>query len=342
MDDILAHVLHGCKLAGDIEAGLAALASQPQHLLSSCEEVVDAFTKAINCLSSQTSQHLVFGPRLDLTMGEGSSSHEFMQAMDFMHAGGLGHENEIGGLGGGAQSLGMVVTTTTSRSTGMIEFGGSGYPSSQPAALALGGGGISGEPSGQRPSRKRKDSEGARTVRVPAPRTGNTESPPDDGYTWRKYGQKDILGSKFPRSYFRCTHKNFYGCEAKKQVQRLNEDPFTYEVTYCGDHSCQTSTSPLIIPSISPPHSDSPVAGTTLTPATSLSTSINLGSWFSREVESSDHRIPAVPSSEPPAGDYPLADFADVMFNYSGSSGSSMDAIFPSKQDDPWKGKDQV
>lgn len=38
-------------------------------------------------------------------------------------------------------------------------------------------------------------------MRVAAPRIGNTEIPPDDGYTWRKYGQKDILGSKFPRYY---------------------------------------------------------------------------------------------------------------------------------------------
>lgn len=25
------------------------------------------------------------------------------------------------------------------------------------------------------------------------------EGPPDDGYSWRKYGQKDILVAKYPR-----------------------------------------------------------------------------------------------------------------------------------------------
>lgn len=25
------------------------------------------------------------------------------------------------------------------------------------------------------------------------------EGPHDDGYNWRKYGQKDILGAKYPR-----------------------------------------------------------------------------------------------------------------------------------------------
>lgn len=27
----------------------------------------------------------------------------------------------------------------------------------------------------------------------------NLEYTPDDGFSWRKYGQKDILGAKFPR-----------------------------------------------------------------------------------------------------------------------------------------------
>ena len=46
----------------------------------------------------------------------------------------------------------------------------------------------------------RRESSGQReTVMVPAQRTGNTDLPPDDGYTWRKYGQKDILGSRYPR-----------------------------------------------------------------------------------------------------------------------------------------------
>ena len=28
---------------------------------------------------------------------------------------------------------------------------------------------------------------------------GGIEAPLDDGYSWRKYGQKDILGAKHPR-----------------------------------------------------------------------------------------------------------------------------------------------
>lgn len=34
---------------------------------------------------------------------------------------------------------------------------------------------------------------------APAPQFGNTEIPPEDGFTWRKYGQKEIYGSIYPR-----------------------------------------------------------------------------------------------------------------------------------------------
>ncbi|XP_028794717.1 probable WRKY transcription factor 46 [Neltuma alba] len=68
-------------------------------------------------------------------------------------------------------------------------------------------------------------------------RTG-IEGSLDDGYSWRKYGQKDILGAKFPRGYYRCTHRFVQGCQATKQVQRSDEDPTVFEVTYRGKHTC--------------------------------------------------------------------------------------------------------
>ncbi|XVF53048.1 hypothetical protein PTKIN_Ptkin05aG0068100 [Pterospermum kingtungense] len=64
------------------------------------------------------------------------------------------------------------------------------------------------------------------------------EGPHDDGYSWRKYGQKDILGAKYPRSYYRCTYRNTQNCWATKQVQRSDEDPTIFEVTYRGTHTC--------------------------------------------------------------------------------------------------------
>ncbi|KAF8698193.1 hypothetical protein HU200_035712 [Digitaria exilis] len=66
----------------------------------------------------------------------------------------------------------------------------------------------------------------------------NLEATPDDGFSWRKYGQKDILGAKFPRGYYRCTYRTAQGCQATKQVQRSDTDLSVFDVTYQGEHTC--------------------------------------------------------------------------------------------------------
>ncbi|KAI3744449.1 hypothetical protein L1987_57530 [Smallanthus sonchifolius] len=55
----------------------------------------------------------------------------------------------------------------------------------------------------------------------------------EDGYRWRKYGQKAVKNSPFPRSYFRCTNSK---CTVKKRVERSSEDPTTVITTYEGQH----------------------------------------------------------------------------------------------------------
>uniref|UniRef100_A0A1J3I8R1 Putative WRKY transcription factor 20 n=1 Tax=Noccaea caerulescens TaxID=107243 RepID=A0A1J3I8R1_NOCCA len=54
----------------------------------------------------------------------------------------------------------------------------------------------------------------------------------DDGYNWRKYGQKHVKGSEFPRSYYKCTHPN---CEVKKLFER-SHDGQIIDIIYKGTH----------------------------------------------------------------------------------------------------------
>ncbi|KAL8116352.1 hypothetical protein AgCh_022741 [Apium graveolens] len=56
--------------------------------------------------------------------------------------------------------------------------------------------------------------------------------PHDDGYNWRKYGQKQLLNNEHPRSYYRCNHKN---CAAKMQVQSVDDQ--VTEIVYRGHHN---------------------------------------------------------------------------------------------------------
>ncbi|XP_024981680.1 probable WRKY transcription factor 70 isoform X2 [Cynara cardunculus var. scolymus] len=60
----------------------------------------------------------------------------------------------------------------------------------------------------------------------------------DDGHAWRKYGQKKILESKH-ESYYRCTYKHDQGCLATKQVQKMEDEPPVYKITYMRSHTCK-------------------------------------------------------------------------------------------------------
>ena len=56
----------------------------------------------------------------------------------------------------------------------------------------------------------------------------------DDGWRWRKYGQKFVHGSLQPRSYYKCTT---LGCPMRKHVERSSSDSSWLVSTYDGAHS---------------------------------------------------------------------------------------------------------
>ncbi|KAJ8512611.1 hypothetical protein OPV22_003045 [Ensete ventricosum] len=56
-----------------------------------------------------------------------------------------------------------------------------------------------------------------------------------DLWAWRKYGQKPIKGSPYPRSYYRCSTSK--GCQARKQVEQSRADPGMLLITYTAEHN---------------------------------------------------------------------------------------------------------
>ncbi|KAM3403587.1 hypothetical protein ACQJBY_006990 [Aegilops geniculata] len=345
MDDALSQISEAFRLAGELMGELQATQNGPAYIAARCHDIVHAYNRAIRMLQHYGVSEVAAAAPLDILRPCSTDEASARQFLGETPAH-LAHRKEPFHMPAGV--FGARVAPQHTMCAGAGVAGTSGGPmrrlpsSRSPPAVQ------------PRQGRRRRESGKSETVLVPAQRTGNTELPPDDGYTWRKYGQKDILGSRYPRSYYRCTHKNYYGCDAKKKVQRLDDDSFMYEVTYCGDHSCLTSTIPLLTLPIastttsaansptaatgsSLPTRDLPMEAAEQTHSAALPTPVKLDiSWMPESFQGilagsgtgmgSIANMKMNVSTAPRDTDYPTLDLADVMLNF----GSSMDDIFSS------------
>lgn len=152
----------------------------------------------------------------------------------------------------------------------------------------------------------------------------------------------------FCRGYYRCTHQKLYNCAAKKQVQRMDNDPSIFEVMYRGTHTCHMSaTAPT---SILPPQGgfvamsqsmvmDHHQLQPLITTATTCSVPLG-GSWLSMKCSAA-----AAGGGNGGGGNtkdmvhdfHPVLDMADVMFNSGSSSSNSMEFLFPTSMEEDHK-----
>nr|VDC89456.1 unnamed protein product [Brassica rapa] len=63
----------------------------------------------------------------------------------------------------------------------------------------------------------------------------------NDGFPWRKYGQKKIKTSSHQRCYYRCAYAKDRNCNATKRVQQIQDSPSVYRTTYVGKHMCEVN-----------------------------------------------------------------------------------------------------
>ncbi|KAI6694599.1 hypothetical protein NL676_022309 [Syzygium grande] len=89
-----------------------------------------------------------------------------------------------------------------------------------------------------------------------------SEGPPSDFWSWRKYGQKPIKGSPYPRGYYRCSTSK--GCSAKKQVERCKTDASVLVITYTSTHNHPGPDIHSLNPTIPPSEVDDDPEETTI------------------------------------------------------------------------------
>ncbi|WJX63419.1 WRKY transcription factor [Trifolium repens] len=336
MEEVVNSIMRAFELAKEHELELPNISNNLEMLFSSIDKVEKAFSSAKEKLM------MIMSSQNDMTKVSNSFaeilSHDVFMQNNHDHA-------QMGGSGGTsmhAHSMDHLLLMQQSfemlrsRGTLMIgEMGGRDVEGLEKSKGSEGGEmqGIEEPPSRPKKSSRKNDLE-KRTQMFPAPQIGNTEMPPEDGFTWRKYGQKEILGRKYPRSYYRCTHQKLYLCPAKKQVQRLDNNPNIVEVTYRGEHICHKS---LTAPSSYPPPPNLLVNINTTQatiPPEAWPPAVNLGL---RGGNGSGG-----PSTSRFGGiDYPVTDMADAMFNSGSSSGNSMESLFyPSE--DKWEPDEKI
>nr|QIL87957.1 putative WRKY transcription factor 28 [Lilium longiflorum] len=145
--------------------------------------------------------------------------------------------NNMGGSGSGGGGAGTPITANSSVSSSSCEAAGDedSKPEEEVQKQKQPEGGDDGGDNSKK-VRNKPRKKGEKRQREPrfAFLTKSEVDHLEDGYRWRKYGQKAVKNSPHPRSYYRCTTQK---CSVKKRVERSFEDPTIVITTYEGQHN---------------------------------------------------------------------------------------------------------
>ncbi|KZV37408.1 WRKY transcription factor 23 [Dorcoceras hygrometricum] len=186
-------------------------------------------------------------------------------------------------------------------------------------------------------STKRRKNNLKRVCHVPA------ESLSSDMWSWRKYGQKPIKGSPYPRGYYKCSTSK--GCMARKQVERNRSDPGMFIVTYTAEHnhpipthrnSLAGCTRPKLAAASNPSseNSDKPSCSPATSPPEDLSQTPG-------KLESSQEELAEAEDDDLSVSDMALEDdFFEGLEDLAGPDhGECIDDQFPASLEFPWLDK---
>ncbi|CAM8910554.1 unnamed protein product [Rhodiola kirilowii] len=172
---------------------------------------------------------------------------------------------------------------------------------------------------------------GSRTVREPriVVQTTSEIDILDDGYRWRKYGQKVVKGNPNPRSYYKCT---FIGCPVRKHVERASQDLRSVITTYEGkhNHDVPAARGSHSYSMIKPSSATAPLA---IRPSATTATSSNYPNSVQASRPTTGTQAPFTLEMMQSPGSFGLSGFGKPSCNY--TSQNQMDSFFSRAKEEP-------
>ncbi|KAF8402547.1 hypothetical protein HHK36_010632 [Tetracentron sinense] len=171
---------------------------------------------------------------------------------------------------------------------------------------------------------------GNRTVREPRVVVQTTSDIDilDDGYRWRKYGQKVVKGNPNPRSYYKCTN---VGCPVRKHVERASHDLREVITTYEGKHNHDV---PAARGTVSRPSTDNNNVAMAIRPQANHSNHTTSNLPHNIRLPASEAQSPFTLETLQSPGSFGFSGYGNFMGSYMSQS-QQTESVFPRAKEEP-------